>query len=136
MPSTRRRFLLGSTAAVAVLSGCAGFGGETATIREVEIELANGTDERHVFHVVIETADGLEEWDSREVSPGTRESVVRSTPEGYDPVAIHGVVDDQQTSAELVGIGGAETGELCLRIVFEYGLGAEPTFLESSDVRC
>lgn len=136
MPPTRRRFLIGSTSAVALLSGCTRFGDNTATVTELEVDLANGTDNRHVFHFAVETADGLGEWESHAVSPGTRESVVREPPENYDPVAIHGVVDDRPTRGELLGGGGAETGGICLRIVFEYGLGEDPTFLESTDVRC
>ena len=135
MPSTRRRFLIGSGSAVGLLSGCTRFGDSTVTVEELEVELVNGTDDRHAFHFAVETADGLGEWESREVAPQTRESVVREPAESRVPLAVHGVVDDHPTRGELY-VSGAEPGELCLRVVFEYGLGAVPTFLQSSDVSC
>ncbi|WP_255191821.1 hypothetical protein [Natronobeatus ordinarius] len=135
MPSTRRRFLAGSTATITLLSGCTAFGGDAVTVRELEVELANETNARHVFHFAVETTDGLEAWESHEVAPGTSESTVSEPPADAEPVAIHGVVDDQPTRYELLGTDG-ESGEHCLRVVFEYGLGDAPTFLESADVRC
>jgi hypothetical protein len=129
MPSTRRRFLIGSDITVVLLSRCTRFDDNAATVDELEVELVNQTNVRQRFHFAVETAKGLGEWESRE-------SVVRKPPESYDPIAIHGVVDDHPTGGELIGIGGAETGDICLRILFEYGMGTEPTFLQSSDVRC
>ncbi|WP_227353189.1 hypothetical protein [Haladaptatus salinisoli] len=136
MSSTRRRFLLGGVSTVAPFSGCTRFGDGAATVAELEVEFVNGTNVRQMFHFAVEAAEGLGEWESRDVAPETRESVVREPPGGYDPVAIHGVVDDHPTSGELVGVGGGETGGVCLRVLFEYGMGAEPTFLQSSDTRC
>jgi hypothetical protein len=121
---------------MALLAGCAGFRDSTATITELEVELANGTDDRHAFHFAVETSDGLGEWDSREVAPKARESVVREPPEKFDPVAVHGVVDDQPTRGDLLGIDDTEASEMCLRVIFEYGLGDVPTFLQDSDVSC
>ena len=134
MPSTRRRFLLGSGAAIGLLAGCAGFGDSAAEVERLEVELANGTDVRHAFHFAVETGDGLGEWVSREVAPGASESVVRKQ-DGGNPVAMHGVVDDHTVRGELL-VGEGTTGTVCLRVVFEYGMGDEPAFLQGSDVRC
>lgn len=137
MPSTRRRFLVGSTATITLLSGCSYIGEDSATIAQLEVELANGTTDHQTFHYAVETSTGVDDWESHEVEPQTRESVIREAPENFDPIAIHGVVDDRPTRGELIGIGGTETGEICLRILFEYGvLGDDPSFLESSDIRC
>lgn len=137
MPSTRRRFLIGSTATITLLSGCSYFGEDSATIAQLEVELANGTSDHQMFHYAVETSKGVDDWESHEVEPQTREPVIRETPGDFDPIGIHGVVDDRPTSGELIGIGGAETGEICLRILFEYGvLGEDPSFLESSNIRC
>ncbi|MFC4553275.1 MULTISPECIES: hypothetical protein [Halorussus] len=135
MPSTRRHFLFGSSTAVGLLAGCAGFGESTAEVRRVDVELANGTDARHAFHFVVETSDGLGEWVSREVAPGTSKTVVRDPGESFGPVAVHGVVDDHTVRGEL-SVGRRTTGTVCLRVLFEYGLAEEPTFLQRSDVRC
>ncbi|WP_135823681.1 hypothetical protein [Halorussus ruber] len=121
---------------MALLAGCAGFPDSTTTITELEVELANGTDDSHAFHFAVETSDGLSEWESREVAPKTSESVVREPPEEFDPVAVHGVVDDQTARGELRGIDNTEANEMCLHVIFEYGLGDRPTFLQDSDSRC
>lgn len=136
MDSSRRRFLVGGTCLLAPLAGCAEFGERDPTLVELEVELANGTGDPHAFHFAVETTGGLGEWTSREVPPGTRDSVVRDPPGDHDLVAIHGVVDDHPVSAELVGVGEGESGEVCPRVVFEYGLGPKPTILRGSDVRC
>lgn len=109
---------------------------ESTTLAEIEVELVNGTYDRHVFHFAVETTDGLGTWVSREINPRTRESVVSEPPENATPVAIHGVVDDYPTRGELLSIDDAEAGEGCLHVMFEYGLGEEPSFLESTDIRC
>ncbi|WP_435345045.1 hypothetical protein [Haloarchaeobius sp. HRN-SO-5] len=134
MPSTRRHVLTLGLGLLAPLTGCSAFDKPT-TVAELEIDLVNQTSDSHVFIVAVETTDGLGEWDSREVAPGTRESVVREGSEDYDPIAIHGVVDDQQVSGDLLSRKNEPAG-LCLRVMFEYGLGDEPTLLESSDIRC
>lgn len=136
MPSTRRQVLVTGSSLLIPLAGCTGSDPTTATIAELEVEFANGTNEEHVFHVAVETADGLGEWISRAVAPGTRDSVVREPPTGYDPIRIHGVVDEHAIRGELIGDSGETSGDICLRIVFEYGLGEEPSLLQSTDVRC
>jgi len=140
MNSTRRRFLLGSSITVSFLSGCAQLTGDTAIINQLEVELVNKTDSKHTFHFAVETAEGLNDWKSREVKAETSESVKRDVPVGYDPIAIHGVVDDQTASGELIGRDGMDSGEIsekiCYHLVFEYEVGDSPSFLESMDVRC
>lgn len=105
-------------------------------ISEVEVELLNGRDETHTFLFAIETRDGLDEWQFRDVEPKTRTSVVMNPPEGFDPIAIHGIVDEQATRGEVLGIDGNSLDEVCLHMIFEYALGEGPTILESSDISC
>lgn len=136
MPSTRRRFLTRGSLVVTLLSGCAGLRTTTPDIAEMEVELVNAMDDAHVFHFAVETTDGLGEWRSHEVAPNTSEVVRWEPDETFDPVEIHGVVADQTARGEVFDIEGAERSEICLHIVFEYGVGDEPTFLMSSDIRC
>lgn len=79
MPSTRRRFLVqtSSLGGIALLAGCAGWNADTPTISTLEIALENATEDAHVFHVAVETIDGLGQWVSHEIPPETRELVER-----------------------------------------------------------
>lgn len=78
MPSTRRRFLIGSGITVVLLSRCTRFGDNAATVDELEVELVNQTNVRQRFHFAVETAEGLGEWESCE-------SVVRNPPRVTTP---------------------------------------------------
>jgi hypothetical protein len=102
----------------------------------MDIELVNATDDAHKFHIAVETADGLGKWRSHGVGPKTSEVVRWEPDEPIDPVEIHGVVAGQTARGEVFGVEGSDRSEICLRIVFECGVGPEPTFLMSSDVRC
>jgi hypothetical protein len=44
--------------------------------------------------ISVEIFVGLADWKSRKVNAETSESVERDVSDGYDPIAIHGVVDD------------------------------------------
>ncbi|MFC4246671.1 hypothetical protein ACFOZ7_06625 [Natribaculum luteum] len=136
MDSTRRQFLIGSSTTVSFLSGCTRLTGDKVTINQLEVELVNKTDSKQIFHFAVETTEGLDHWQSREVNAETSESVKRDVPDGYDPLAIHGVVDDQTASGDLIGRDGMESEEICYHIVFEYEVGDSPSFLESTDGRC
>ncbi|WP_135855376.1 hypothetical protein [Halorussus salinus] len=135
MPATRRRFLAGSSTAVGLLGGCAGLGGQSGRVEELTIELGNGTDERHAFRFAVETAEGLGEWESHEVPPGTKESVVRDPAAGESPVAVRGTVDGKSARGRLLGVENADR-DLCPRLLFEYGRTDEPVFLQYSDAEC
>jgi len=136
MGSTRRRFLLASSATVSFLSGCAQLTGGSATISQLEVELENKTNRKQTFHFAVETSEGLADWKSCEVNAETSESVERDVPDGYDPIAIHGVVDDQTVSSDLIGLDGMDSGGICYHLIFEYEVDDGPSFLESMDGRC
>ena len=138
MPSTRRRFLVqtSSLGGIALLAGCAGWNADTPTVPTLEIALENATKDAHVFHVAVETADGLGQWLSREVPPETREVVEREPDAEYDSVVIHGVVDEQTTRGKILDIDGTDRTEICPRMIFQYNTGNDPTILQSSELRC
>ena len=138
MPSTRRRFLVqtSSLGVIALLAGCAGWNADTPMVPTLEIALENATEDAHVFHVAVETADGLGQWASREIPPETREVVEREPDAKYDSVVIHGVVDDQTTRGEILDIDGTDRTEICPRMVFRYNTESGPAILQSSDIRC
>lgn len=122
---------------MALLSGCAGFDADVSTIEELEVELLNGSETTQTFHFVVETADGVGAWESREIPADTSEVVVAVEPDaGAAPVAVYGVVDDQTARGELLDLDQTDRSTVCPRLVFEYGVDDEPAFLQSSDVRC
>ena len=135
MPATRRRVLAASATALGLLGGCAGLRDRSATVEELTVVCFNRSDERHTFRFAVETADGLGEWESREVAPGTKESVVREPAAGEPPVAVRGTVDGKSARGRVFGVENADRPR-CLRIRFEYGLTDEPVFLQSSDADC
>lgn len=135
MPSTRRYFLTTSATAAGLLAGCAGLGDQSGSVEELTIELGNGTDERHTFRFAVETADGLGDWESHEVAPGTKESVVREPAEENPPVAVRGAVDGKSARGHIFGVENADH-DLCPRLLFEYGRADEPVFLQYSDAEC
>ncbi|WP_059058702.1 hypothetical protein [Halobacterium hubeiense] len=102
----------------------------------LEIAIENATEDAHVFHVAVETGDGLGQWASREIPPETREVVEREPDAKYDSVVIHGIVDDQTTRGEILDIDGTDRTEICPRMVFRYNTESGPAILQSSDIRC
>jgi hypothetical protein len=135
MPSTRRYFLTASATAAGLLGGCAGLGEQSGTIEELTVLLVNRSDERHDFRFAVETADGLGEWESREVAPRAEESVVKEPSDENPPVAVRGAVDGKSARGRLLGVENADE-DRCPRIRLEYGLHEEPVFLQSADAEC
>lgn len=136
MSVTRRQTLGTGVLFLLPLAGCTGFGTQRASIAELEVELVNETADEHVFHVAIETTDGLEEWKSRRVTPNSSDSIVRDPGDRFDPIAIHGIVADHAIRGELTAPDTKSPTDICLHVIFEYGLGDEPTFLENMDITC
>lgn len=68
----RRRFLAGCGAAATVgLAGCAASGADgPASVVLTHVELANGTGEPQVFHLLVELHDDVVHWSSHEVDGG------------------------------------------------------------------
>ncbi|SIS16058.1 hypothetical protein [Natronorubrum thiooxidans] len=92
----------------------------------MKIRLVNHTPDQQLFRFAVETTAGLEGWESHGVEPSSTESVTMDLAGNDDPVAIHGVVDDQLTSEMLFEDGGAESDEICPYVLFEYGYVDEP----------
>lgn len=136
MSASRRRFLAQTGVIVALLSGCTAFDSSTPRIAKLEVTLENRTENIQVFHFAVETAKGLRKWYSHEVAPRTSETVVRKLDENFEPVMMHGVVDNQTARGDLIGSDGAEPREICLRVTFRCSVGEDPTFLQNSDIRC
>jgi len=135
MPVTRRSFLAGSATTVGLLGGCAGLRGQSGTVEELTVVCFNRSDERHTFRFAVETDDGLGEWESHEVPPGAKESVVRDPAAGDSPVAVRGTVDGKSARGRLLGVENADR-DFCPRLLFEYGRTDEPVFLQYSDAEC
>lgn len=135
MSLTRRSFILGSVSAIALFSGCTYFDDTAVTVPELEVELGNGTGESHVFHVAIETSNGLKEWHSQEVEPGVSDILTIEPPQNEDLIAIHGFVDDYPLYDEFFALDSADE---CVRVLIEYGAigGEEPTLLQSATDGC
>lgn len=131
MPTTRRGILL-SGCTLSLLSGCAGLGGPSGTIDELEVVLVNGQDEPLTFEFALETPDGVGEWSSYDVGPDERKSVTVTPPEA-DVVAIRASVADHSLSADLLEHG---SGEVCPKLYIEFELADRPTILESADASC
>jgi hypothetical protein len=136
MPSTRRRLLTGTGAVVTVLSGCANFGPSAPHIAKLEVRLENRTVEDKTFGFAVETADGLREWVSQDVTADTSETIVREPSETFEPVAIHGVVDKQTARGDLLSSGETEIGRICLRITFRCSADEDPAVLQNTDISC
>ena len=118
-----------------LLSGCTYFDDTVVTVPEIEVELVNETEEHHVFHVALETSDGLTEWTSQDVEPGVSEVLTIEPPQNKDLIAIHGFVDKYSLSEEFVALDSANE---CVRVLIEYEAigGEEPTILQSATDSC
>jgi len=134
MPSTRRGFIVGSST-IALLSGCTYFDDTVVTVPKIEVELVNGTEEHHVFHVALETSDGLTEWTSQDVESGVSEVLTIEPPQNKDLIAIHSSVNEYSLSEEFVALDSANE---CVRVLIEYEAigGEEPTILQSATDSC
>ncbi|WP_372480212.1 hypothetical protein ACAH01_03225 [Halomicrobium sp. HM KBTZ05] len=135
MPSTRRSFLTGTGAVVALLSGCTAPTASESRIAKLAVTLDNRTGEDQVFHFAVETAERLRAWHSHEVSSHTSETVVTASDENFEPVGIHGVVDDQTARGDLLTSNEREVRETCLRVTFRCS-GEKPAFLQNVDISC
>lgn len=135
MSLTRRSFILGSGGTITLFSGCTYFDDTAVTVPKLEVELGNGTGESHVFHVAIETSNGLKEWHSQEVESRISDTVTIEPPQDEDLIGIHGFVDDYPLHDEFFALDSADE---CVRVLIEYGAigGDEPTLLQSATDSC
>ncbi|AFZ73875.1 hypothetical protein SAMN05443661_1635 [Natronobacterium gregoryi] len=97
MKVSRRRVLAVGSSSL-LLAGCPDLVTDGELV-ELELELQNRADTAHIFSFAIETADGLSEWNQRDVEPNDRETVSLSLPGDGTEERIHAVVNDE------VGVG-------------------------------
>ena len=139
MPSRREMLLTGGTLLSLAFAGCLDTFRTTGSLQEVDVELHNGDDETHTFHLALELESEIMEWESHSVNAETSKSIVITPPEDTSPVALHGAVDDFADDVEFVGVDDVN-GDFCLQVAFWYKLsnsnGKLTDLMLSADSRC
>jgi len=113
----RRQAFLGVTALTAGFAGCLGTIRSDGSLREASVELVNADDRTRTFHVALETADGMLDWESSRVDAGTSEAAAITPDEAVPPVALHGAVADFSGSVDVLGVDDLDE-DYCLRFRF------------------
>ncbi|QCS42531.1 hypothetical protein [Natrinema versiforme] len=137
MPSRRETLLAGGTLLSSTFAGCLDTFRTTGSLQEVQVDLHNGDDETHTFHLALELETEIMEWESYSVDAETAKQVVITPLEDSSPVALHGTVDDFADDVEFLGVDGLDE-DFCLQVSFWYQLGnGQLTQLaQSADIRC
>jgi len=139
MPSRREVLLTGGTILSSTFAGCLDTFRTTGSLQEVDVELHNGDDETHTFHLALELESEIMEWKSHSVNAETRKPIVITPPEDTSPVALHGAVDDFADGVEFVGVDDVNR-DFCLQVAFWYqldnGNDKLTDLMQSADRRC
>lgn len=137
MPSRRETLLTAGTLLSSTLVGCLDTFRTSGSLQEVQVELHNGNDESHTFHLALELESEIMEWESYSVDAETAKPVVITPPEDSSAVALHGAVDDFAADVEFLGVDNIDE-DYCLHASFYYRLddGEYTQLAQSADIRC
>ena len=137
MPSRRETLLTAGTLLSSTFAGCLDTFRTSGSLQEVQVELHNGNDEPHTFHLALELESEIMEWESYSVDAETAKPVVITPPEDSSPVALHGTVDDFAADVEFLGVDNIDE-DYCLQVNFWYQLddGEFTELAQSADIRC
>lgn len=137
MPSRRETLVAVGTLLSSTFTGCLDTFRTIGSLREVHVDLHNGDDETHTFHLALELESKIMEWESYAVDAETTKPVVITPPEDSSPVALHGAVADFAADVEFIGVDDVDE-DFCLQISFWYQLdnGESGEFAQSADIRC
>lgn len=137
MPSRRETLLAGGTLLSSTFAGCLDPFRTTGSLQEVHVDLHNGDDETHTFHVALELESETMDWESYSVDTETSKQVVITPPEDSSPVALHGAVDDFSADVEFMGVNDVDE-DFCLQVSFWYQLdsGRLTELAQSADIQC
>ncbi|WP_076147878.1 hypothetical protein [Natrinema saccharevitans] len=139
MPSRRETLLAGGPLLSSTFAGCLDTFKTTGSLQEVHVELHNGDDETHEFHLALELESEIMEWESYPVDAETAKSVEITPPEDSSPVALHGTADDFADYVEFSGVDDVDE-DFCLQVAFWYKLSNSNSELTdlmlSADRRC
>lgn len=137
MPSRRKALVAGGTLLNLTFAGCLDTFRTTGSIQEVQVDLHNGDNETHAFHLALELENRIMEWESYSVDAETAKQAVITPPEDSSPVALHGVADDFADAVEFHGVDDADE-DYCLKVSFWYQLenGEFTKLAQSADIRC
>lgn len=133
----RRTLLSGGTLLSSTFAGCLDTFKTTASLQEVHVELHNGDDETHTFHLALELESEIMEWESYSVDAETAKSVVITPSEDSSPIALHGAIDDFADDVKFSGVDNVDE-DFCLQVSFWYQLdnGGLTELAQSTDMRC
>ena len=137
MPSRRETLLTAGTLLSATFAGCLDIFRTSGSLQEVQVELHNGDDESHMFHLTLELESEIMDWESYSVDAETAKPVVITPPENSSPVALHGAVDDFVADVEFLGVDNIDE-EYCLHASFYHRLddGERTQITQSADIEC
>ncbi|WP_049908700.1 MULTISPECIES: hypothetical protein [Halorubrum] len=133
----RRQALLGTTAVLSGLAGCAGQFASDGSLREVAVELTNTDDQARTFHLALETESGMLDWQSHRTDAGVTERVTITPSGDASPVALHGSVEEFAGSVNILGVDDLDE-DYCLRFNFWYEHPADerPQLAQVTDIEC
>ena len=137
MPSRRETLLAGGPLLSSTFAGCLDTFRTTGSLQEVHVDLHNGDDETHTFHVALELESEIMDWESYAVDAETSKQVVITPPTDSSPVALHGAVDDFAADVEFIGVDDVDE-DFCLEVSFWYLLnsGRLTELAQSADIQC
>ena len=132
MLTSRRRFAVCSVGVLAGVAGCADRTSDES-LREIQLDLENRTDQTQTFHFALEAEDGLGEWHDFTLEPGTdREETVEPSPD-REWIGYHAVAGDKQTSGTLFGQGSEQR---CLQLDYRIESDEIAASLPTNQPRC
>ncbi|WP_226480265.1 hypothetical protein [Natrinema amylolyticum] len=108
---TRRHFI-GSATLLLGIAGCSGSTDDTP-LQELYLEVLNLTDEPHTFHFVLESDDGLGQWQDFELDADALREVVIEPETDREWSGYQVVTSDKRASGSLLGQGDEQT---CLQL--------------------
>ena len=133
----RRQALLGTTAVLSGLTGCLGLSMSDSSLREVNVELLNTTEQAQTFHLALETETGVLDWESHYIDAGVDEEITITVDGDRSLVALHGAVNNFAGSVSNLDPDGPD-GEYCLHFQFNYTHPIEenPEMAQVADIEC
>ena len=134
----RRQAHLGTTAVLSGISGSLGLSTSDSSLREVNVELLNGAEQAHTFHLALETESGMLDWESHHIDAGGDDEVT-ITPNGdVSLVALHGAVNAFAGSVDNLDRDGPDR-EYCLQFQFIYmdsSTDEDAQMAQIADIEC
>ncbi|SDR35722.1 hypothetical protein [Natronobacterium texcoconense] len=114
-----RRYILAVGSSSLLLSGCTDVTTDGELV-ELELELENRAETANTFSFVIETSDGLSEWNQRDVEPNDRETVSMPLPGDGTEERIHAVVNDEVGTGVFRMERTDVKGDYCAKMIVRY----------------